>query len=239
MTLLIAWFAAAWAADGNAVLALADEAMNRAKDLTIHWSVVDQEPGAKNTRALAFTVMVKDGKSLTFFEQPADQRGTRVLVLARDQMWIWLPAYAKVRRIASHVTQQSFMGTSYSQDDMNASRFGDVYAATVSAETPASVTLELTPKPGALVPYPRVQLTVGAADHLPTQIKYFNATGSHIKTETRSGYECRGAICLPGVMRIDDLTRPGAWTELRRTAWEADTGIGEDVFTVRTLQMGI
>jgi hypothetical protein len=227
-----------WAGDGDAQLAETDAAMNRAKDLTIHWTVADQQPGAKAPRPMAFTVRVKGNKSLTTFEEPADQRGTRVLVLARDQMWVWLPAYNKVRRIASHVTQQSFMGTSYSQDDMNATRFADVYEARRIAEGDNGVTLELLPKPGALVPYPKVQVTVGGDDY-PTELRYFNAQGTHIKTETRKDYECRGTVCLPGVMRIEDLTRPGAWTELRRTSWEVDQGLSNDLFTVRTLQMGI
>lgn len=238
MTLLAILVARAVAGDGDAQLAETDAAMNRAKDLTIHWAVADQQPGAKSPRAMAFTVHVKGGKSLTSFEEPADQRGTRVLVLARDQMWVWLPAYNKVRRIASHVTQQSFMGTSYSQDDMNASHFGDVYEARRLEESGGVVALELSPKAGVAAPYPKVELRVGP-DDLPVEVRYFNASGTHIKTESRKDYECRGAVCLPGTMRIDDLTRPGAWTELRRTSWEADKGLSDDLFTVRTLQMGI
>ena len=61
-----------------------------------------------DTRLLMhFVSTVKGPKALTDFSAPADLRGTRVLVLGRTQMYIYLPAFRKIRRIASHVNQQS------------------------------------------------------------------------------------------------------------------------------------
>lgn len=227
------------AADAPAVLAETDAAMNRAKDLTIQWTVADMAPGGKAPRALGFQVRVKGPKSLTSFDAPADLKGTRVLVLARDQMWVWLPSYGKVRRIASHVTEQGFMGTSYSHADMNGSRFGDAYTAASMTETGDAWVVQLDAKPDAHAPYPQIEMTVAKSNHLPTRIAYQTAEGKTIKVETRSDYACQAAVCLPGVMRMEDLTRPGAWTELRRATWVADTGLSDDVFSVRTLQMGL
>ena len=64
----------------------------------IKLAVTSQEPG-KQPREMAFSVQLRE-KTLTEFSAPGDIKGTRVLVLSRSQMYIYLPAYRKVRRIA-------------------------------------------------------------------------------------------------------------------------------------------
>lgn len=228
----------AHAADAGAVIASADEAMNRAKDQVIEWDVVNQEPGKKEPKTMHFTSTVMGQKTLTEFSAPADLKGTRVLVLSREQMYIYLPQFAKVRRVAQHTTQQGFMGTTFSFDDMNTSRFGDVYSGSVKAENGKEVTLELTPLSADTAPYAKAEIVFDTEMGHPLSMKYFNADGKHVKTETRSEYACKDDVCLAGVIRMEDHTRDGAWTELRRTAWELNTGVDADVFTTRNLQRG-
>ncbi len=217
-----------------------DEAMNRAQDQTISWEVVNQEPGRSEPRTMAFTTLVKGERTLTTFTAPADLKGTRVLVLGRKQMYIYLPQYDKVRRVASHTTQQGFMGTTFSFDDMNAGRFGDVYTAKLDSEDGQVAHLTLTPKPDAEAPYAKAEVTVDLRMFHPLELKYYNDKGQHVKTETRSDYDCNEEydVCLGGVHRMVDHTREGAWTELRRVDWKLNTGLDDDVFTTRNLQRG-
>ena len=228
----------AGAMDASAILAKLDDNMNQSKDQKLNWQVTSQEPGKKQPREMAFSVQLKGEKTLTEFSAPGDIKGTRVLVLNRSQMYIYLPAYRKVRRIPSHVTQQGFMGTTYSHADMSATRFGDVYTSTMHAENDTEWVLELLPIPDTEAPYPKVLMTITKETHLPKVLKYFNAKGEHIKTETRDGYDCKGTICNPTVLKMTDHSRNDAWTELKCVDWEANVGIGDDVFTVRTLQRG-
>ena len=227
-----------FAMDAAAILAKLDDNMNQSSDQKLEWEVTSQEPGKKNAREMAFSVHLKGDKTLTEFSAPGDIKGTRVLVLSRSQMYIYLPAYRKVRRIASHVTQQGFMGTTYSHADMSASRFGDVYTGKLQSETETDWVLELAPIPDKEAAYPKVVMTIAKEKHLPKELKYFNDKGEHIKTETRDGYDCKGTICNPTVLKMTDHTRNGAWTELRCTKWDANVGIEDDLFTVRTLQRG-
>lgn len=229
---------AAWAADAGEVIASADEAMNRAQDQIIDWKVVNQEPGKSEPKVMVFTSTVRGAKALTSFSAPPDMKGTRVLVLGRQQMYIYLPAYGKVRRVASHTTQQGFMGTTFSFDDMNTSRFGDIYDAKKVSEEGTTVTLELTSKGEA--PYAKAEVQFDTTMGHPLQMKYYNDKGQHVKTETRSKYDCNEEfnVCLPGVIRMEDHTRDGAWTELQRQDWKLNTGVSEDVFSTRTLQLG-
>ena len=113
-----------------------------------------------------------------------------------------------------------------------------MYTGKIASDTADQWVLELTPIEGKEAPYPKVVMTIAKEKHLPTELKYFNDKGAHIKTESRDGYECRGTICNPTVLKMTDHTRNGAWTELRCTSWEVNTGIDDDVFSVRTLQRG-
>ena len=239
LSLLSLISALAFGADGPSILNAMDDAANKASDQFIEYQLINQEPGKKEPRQMAFSVHLRGGKVLTEFKAPADLKDTRVLVLSRTQMYIYLPAYRKVRRIASHVTQQGFMGTTYSHSDMSAGRFGDVYQAKLLQETEESWSLELTAKPDSKAPYARALLDVRKKDHLPSRLAYYDEKGTHLKTETRSDYKCDGAVCIPTVMRMEDHQRKGAWTELRMKDWKIDTAFSDDIFSVRNLQRGL
>ncbi|MBT3221618.1 MAG: outer membrane lipoprotein-sorting protein [Proteobacteria bacterium] len=220
------------------IIADVDEAMNRADDQTIGWDLVHQEPGQKAPRTMAFVAHVRDALNLTSFTFPADLKGTRVLTLSRTQMYIYLPAYEKVRRIASHVTQQGFMGTNYSYEDISMSHLGDIYEGEVLSEDNSSWVLRLKPKQDTKAPYAKVLVTIDKSLKLPNELQYFNAKDTHLKTESRLDYECRDEVCLAQVLRMEDHTRANSWTELRRSSWAVNPGLDDEVFTVRSLQRG-
>ena len=229
----------AYAADAGEVLAMTDKAMSASEDLYIKYDVLNQEPGKKEPKKMGFTTKVQGEKSLTVFHEPQELKGTRVLVLSRKQMYVYLPAYNKVRRIASHVTQQGFMGTTYSHDDMSSAPLGDVYAAvSLLGETDTTWQIELGPKPEETSPYPKVVLTVDKTMKQPVELKLFNDKGVNVKTETRSDFVCEGEVCVPGILRMEDHTRNGAWTEMKRQEYTINPHFGKEVFTTRYLQVG-
>lgn len=234
---LLALLAPAHALTGDEIVSKMDDAMSRYGDIRIDWTVLNMLPGAAKPGQMTFTATVKGGKALTDLTSPADIKGTRVLVLARNQMYVYLPQYGKVRRVASHTTNQGFMGTTFSFDDMNAGRFGDVYDAELLSEGEVH-RVQLTAKPDSSAPYARIELTVDGTLFVPLEMKYFNEKGLHTKTETRSGYECREDVCLGGSHKMVDHTRPGAWTELVRGEWALNTGLSDDLFTTRNLARG-
>src|SRR5262245_60214811 len=169
-------------AAGDKVLAAMDEAMNRAKSHYIEYSVTNQEPGKAETK-LSLIVRMKGDKRLTEFTSPADMKGTKVLVLSATQMYVFLPAFGKVRRIASGVSDQGFMGMTFSPDDFQ-TRFSDMYTANLASEDASSWKLVATPKAGQQTPYAKIEFTVAKDKTAPTEIKYFNAGGTNVKTET-------------------------------------------------------
>ena len=199
--------------------------------------MIDQQPG-KSLRTLGLEVYMKGDKRLTAFTAPADLAGTKVLILSPTQMYVYLPAYKKVRRIASHVTEQGFMGTTYSQDLLAIARYADHYKPTVLSEDDTTWTLELTEKPDGAGPFPKIKVVVQKKDYLPTKMEYFNKRGKHVKTEERMDYECRGKICAPMTMKLTDHTDGDHWTKLVQKKWKPNGGLSDRIFTRRNLARG-
>ncbi len=221
-----------------AAFAKMDVAANRAQDQTIRYEVLNKEPARAEPKKMDFEVRLKGDKSFTEFHAPGDVKGTKVLVMSRTQMYIWLPQFNKVRRIASHVTEQGFMGTTLTNDDMATLSYGALYAGTLVSEDDESWTVQADPKADAEVVWQKMVFTIRKADTLPSKIEYFNSKGELARTMARSEYSCEGDVCTPRVMRMTDHLRNDAWTELIRTEWEVNTGLDDGIFTVRELQRG-
>jgi len=238
VALCLAAPAAARAAEspGDKILRQADEAMTRAKDQVYEYEVTTQEPGKSKTK-LTMRVALK-GKQwrLVTFLSPGDIKGMKFLVLSISQMYVYLPAYQKVRRVASHARSQSFMGTALSQDDASIVTYGDVYSATLVKEDAASWTLRGTRRPGKDFPYARLDFVIDKKLLQPVELYYYNDKGVKLKSESRSDYDCQGNICGPKHMKMVDHTRGGMWTEFNRLTWKVNTGIADSEFTPRALQ---
>lgn len=223
------------AEDGPSVLAKMDESMSRATDQYFEYEVVNEESG-RDPKVMELDVWIKGPMRLTEFQAPGDMKGTKALVRAHDQMYIYLPAYNKVRRVASSMTSGGFMGTTFSNDDISTVLYGPVYDAALQSEAETAWVLVLTPKADAKTAYGKLVMTVDRKYIQPAQIEYFNRKDQHIKTETRSGYSCEGEVCNAESMKMVDHTRGDASTELVRRTWKVNTGVGDDEFSVRNLQ---
>jgi outer membrane lipoprotein-sorting protein len=218
-------------AAGDAALAKVDAAMNKAKTLKFDYEIVNKEGADKSEKTLTMKVQLKGEKRFTEFTS-GDMKGTKVLVLSATQMWVYLPAFGKVRRIASHTKDAGFLGMTFSQDDMATTAYGPQYTASVLSDDAATTRLSLTPKADA--PYAKIEITVSKDHMVPSELRYFNAEGKNVKTETRTGYACEGDVCTPGELKMTDNTK-GAFTKLVAKSREVNKEISDDVFSQRNL----
>lgn len=221
--------------DGAAVMNKLDARLNTAKDLELSIEILNQIPG-KQDRTMRMTVRTRGHKRFTEFQAPGDVKGTKVLSLSRSKMYVYLPAYQKVRRITSHTTDQGFMGTTLSQDDMATTHYGQVYKATSCSKDGGSYVVKAVPREDAQVAYGSAEFKLSVDKTLPQEIRYFSPSGKHVKTESRTEYECRGEYCNPNLITMKDHTRAGAQTNLRVTSWKKDTAFSDGVFSKRNLQ---
>lgn len=192
----------------DATLKKVDDMVNQWKTLDYHYKIVTTKEGdadKKDVLKLRMRMQYTGAYNIQLIEisEPADMKGTKVLTQSPTQMYIYLPAFNKVRRIASHVTEQGFLGTALSQKDMTLTRYGDKYSAKIKSDAGDEMVLALTAKSDD-APYPTIELKVDKTKWLPLGIKYFAEGGKHVKTEIRSDYRCAKGYCAPGAMKVTD-----------------------------------
>ncbi|MCX6254183.1 MAG: outer membrane lipoprotein-sorting protein [Bacteroidia bacterium] len=93
---------------------------------------ITEKSGASRLRTIFMTTKsYADGMEKRFirFIEPADVRGTAMLVIDNkntpDEMWIYLPALKKTRRIVSSEKGKSFMSSEFSNADMSSPTLSD------------------------------------------------------------------------------------------------------------------
>jgi outer membrane lipoprotein-sorting protein len=113
--------------------------MNKSRELSltgsmsanINLSIVEKN-GTSRSRVISMTTKsYQNGVEKRFikFIEPADVRGTAMLVVdnsnSDDEMWIYLPALKKTRRIVSSEKGKSFMSSEFSNADMSSPALSD------------------------------------------------------------------------------------------------------------------
>jgi hypothetical protein len=113
--------------------------LEKSRDLSITGSltstislIITEKSGATRKRTISMSTKSYPGgqeKRLIRFMEPADVRGTAMLVIdnknTADEMWIYLPALKKTRRIVSTEKGKSFMSSEFSNADMSSPTLSD------------------------------------------------------------------------------------------------------------------
>lgn len=78
-------------------------------------------------------------KTIMKFTAPVDVKGTSILIFdyenKNDDMWIYMPALRKIRRIVSSEKGKSFMGSEFTNADMSKPNIDDFNYKVLSSET--------------------------------------------------------------------------------------------------------
>src|SRR3954470_16240377 len=116
------------------LLAELDHAMNAFRDGVFELKLRLKQPDGK-TREYAFTTYQKvPNKRLVRFSAPGDVKGMGLLVENLETMYVFLPGFQRVRRMGTHVKNQSFMGSDFSFEDMSQTSFSPTFDPKVVAE---------------------------------------------------------------------------------------------------------
>jgi hypothetical protein len=113
--------------------------MSKSRELSLTGSMsaninlsITEKNGASRLRTIFMTTKsYPDGTEKRFikFIEPADVRNTAMLVIDNkdtpDEMWIYLPALKKTRRIVSSEKGKSFMSSEFSNADMSSPTLSD------------------------------------------------------------------------------------------------------------------
>lgn len=221
------------------VLQKTDKAMNAFKDGMFESKLrVKQNDGSY--REYAFTTYQKvPEKRLVRFSSPGDVKGMGFLVENKETMYVFLPGFQRVRRMGTHVKNQTFMGSDFSFDDMSQTTFGATYEPKGMSQDDKHYVLELKQKAGLDLEFPNLKVWIDKSSFHPTKQEFMDASGKKLKTQIRDGYTYDGkGHHQPGRVLVIDHRRNDHESEIVFSSAKFDSGLPDDLFTQRSLIRG-
>jgi len=219
------------------VLAIADATLTSVKDQTYTASLEVVRDG-RTIKTIEFIARLKGlNKRMVKFTAPGDVRDMAILTTDDGLMYVYMPAYKRVRRVASHVRNQGFMGTDISPEEMGNAALSVGWNAKIIKEDAESWVLEMTPKPDNETTYSKRVVTVSKKQKGVSRIESYDASGKMVKTEDRSEWKSLGPVRIPTKYAITDL-RSGSKTIMHFKTCEVNQGLPDSAFTRRALMRG-
>ena len=222
---------------GPELLGKVDHALNCFKDAVFESKLLVKEGNGQ--REYDFTTSQKGQKRRVRFTAPGDIKGMGVLVENESTMYVFLPGFQRIRRMGTHVKNQTFMGSDFAQDDISQTNFGSVYDAKVVGQEGNNWVAELTAKKGQDLEFPKLKLWVDKTMFQPTKIEFYDGSGKKLKTQERLDYHKDSPEhWQPGRIVVTDHRRNNHQSEIVFTSSKIDPGLSDDLFSVRQLARG-
>lgn len=222
------------------ILAKADETLTKVTDLTYDADMQVVRDG-KVIKTIKFVAKLKGlKKRLVKFTAPGDVRGMSILTTEDGLMYVYMPAYKRVRRVASHVENQGFMGSDISPEDLASAAWSVNWKGKLKNKDDDEAKkwiIVLKPKSGYETNYSKQIIHVDKSFGGVVKVKSFNKRGKLVKTQTRSKVKSFGPIKMPThFVYKDELT--GSKTILRFHSCKVNQGISDKAFSKRALMQG-
>ncbi len=163
-------------------------------------------------------------------------KGLRTLIESRDRMYVFLPGFRKVRRVAAHNMNQTFAGSDFTNDDMAATKYADDYEASIDSETKTQWRLRCKPKSESNYSY--LIITVEKDTFSQSGIEYYDKSGTLVKVFKAWNYTTfeKGAKRFGMVSMSDPRTGHETFMEIKD--FRVNEGLTKSMFTTRHLQWG-
>lgn len=160
-------------------------------------TIVDKK-GRKRVRKISQARKLYDNgnteKSIIKFMEPADVKGTGLLTFSYeekdDDIWLYLPALRKTRRIVSSEKSSSFMGSEFSYADITPPNINDFKYKLVGAENINGTEcwkIEITPNSEDIADengFSKKIAFIGKSDNVIRKAIYYDLDGELHKTMT-------------------------------------------------------
>lgn len=226
---------------GNSIGQTADEIMQKVDSRTtpkdtkmlMKMNLIDKKNNVRQ-RDLK-TYKLSDEKMMMWFLTPADVKGSCFLKFENDDkdddMWIYLPALGKVRRIASSATNGSFMGSDFTYEDMGDRNLKDYTYKLLKEETYEGKqcwVIESTPKQGVTTDYSKIVSWIWKDEYIAVKEESYDKKGTLRKVKTVDLTKVK-EYWIPKTITMNDL-KVNHKTELASSDIEVDTGIDASIF---------
>jgi len=224
---------AAFAEDVNSIFAKMDKVTNGYTDLmmSIHMTVVDVN-GASKT--YDYDIFQKGQKRLIRFLS-GELRGMATLVSSPSEVYAYLPAQRKIRRVAAHKMGQSLAGSDMTNDDMAFASWVEAYTPTLESEDASNWYIMARAKGQA--PYPMARITITKDGYQPIEYRFMNAQGQVVKIFSNTNMRDWGGYFRAQTVTVTTVAT-GHKTVLELRAFKINQGYSDSMFTRRELEWG-
>lgn len=189
-----------------------------------------------------------DSKLLVKFETPADIKGIGFLQVEHsstdDDLWIYLPALKKSRRLVANNKKDSFVGSDFSYGDILLPKV-DLYRHTSLRTETIDVhdcyVIESVPKDDAVKHnsgYGKKITWVRKDNFLETKVEYYDVTGRLLKTQTTADHKLveRDTGRWIALKRAMVNHQTGHKTTIDFARIEPGIAVADDLFTTRYIE---
>ena len=188
-----------------------------------------------------------DNMRMVRFMSPADIKGTTTLLIehgeADDDMWVYLPALKKVRRLVSSNKKDSFVGTDFSYGDVIGHKVEEWTHRLLREEVvdgAACYVIESLPRNETVAAnsgYSKRITWVRKDNFVSPRAEFWDTAGQPLKRIAASDIRPAGkeGHWQPMITEAENL-QSGHKTIVRLDRFEADAGIEASLFTTRYLE---
>lgn len=183
-----------------------------------------------------------ESKSVAYFLSPADVKGTAFLVWEHEgkpnDVFIYLPALKKIRRIASEQKHQSFMGSDFSYADMENRDVDEAdhrFLPDEEINGKAHWVIESIPHADSDSEYGKLVTWVRKEDDVPDKVDFYDKKGKLYKVMKVLRTGPVGEEILPLDFTMENVQKQHK-TEIVLDKIELNQDIPDRVFTHRAIQ---
>ena len=223
------------------------------RSLAVGRFVLINPAGQQRIRETTSTTDLKaDGvnnRRVTRFNSPADIAGTAVLTVenaGEDDIWVYLPALKKVRRLTASSRRDAFVGTDFSYGDVLGHPVDEWLHRALRKEAidgMPSIVIESMPRNAGIAAatgYSRRITWLRATDLVPVKIEFFGPQQNLIKVYSAADIRLVDTArrCFQPMRQVMKNVVTGHTTVIEYSSFKTDVGVADDQFQPRALERG-
>jgi outer membrane lipoprotein-sorting protein len=219
--------------DAKELLKKMDDLMMAPKDRVATVEILLENKGGKEKAREAEMKQKGADKRLYRYTKPENQAGIATLSLPGGEMWLYLPAFGKPKKISLLAKSQAFTGTDFSYEDMDPKPYSERFDPKLISSTDEIWKLELTPV-YEKSDYSKILVDVDKTNFYPVKMEYYDKSGQKVK-EAFYQYVYSGKYWYAKTVKMNDLKKEHS-TEITMKEIKFDQGLSDDDFSVERLE---
>ena len=218
----------------QAILEQVDQALTVADDFTATIELVTTSASG-STEERTMDVWQKGEKRMVKLTAPSRLRGVGLLAKSDDQLYLYLPSFGRVRRVAGQQRGESFMGSNFTQDDIARTNFSSRFNPEYVDQNDTHWNLRLRPSDED-EPYTHLLIEVRKEDHQVSTILFFEEGSEEaVRRLTASDFKVIESQSLAHTVVVEEL-RTKSRSVATLSDVEVNAGLSDSIFTRRYLQ---